>query len=230
MVWSGESAGGIASLAHLDWAQGHLGKKARLYGAPVGGFYFSNNAPYTGRDAIVYVSWTYANLQKYVALWDAFLPSACKAAHRSDPWSCVFADQSYATVTTPLFVIEAQTDAIVMPLHDGLPPLWHDGSTCANNITTCPPQMLEYMALWKGNMSSAISQVGALKPRDSLFHPACLVHTGFTQWGPKVTGLNFVEALGEWLSSLEEGLVKVPRFVDSCSGVMCGSCNGTRLQ
>eukprot|EP00658_Telonema_sp_P-2_P002951 TRINITY_DN11087_c0_g1_i3.p1 TRINITY_DN11087_c0_g1~~TRINITY_DN11087_c0_g1_i3.p1 ORF type:complete len:309 (+),score=90.43 TRINITY_DN11087_c0_g1_i3:62-988(+) len=87
VVMSGESAGGIAALAHADWAQDQL--SAELVVAPVGGFYFSNDAPYHGTDPApaAYVPWTYSDMKSYYDLWDAFVPAGCAAKHVDQPWS-----------------------------------------------------------------------------------------------------------------------------------------------
>jgi hypothetical protein len=79
------------------------------------------------------------------------------------------------------------------------------------------------MASWRDHMAAAIAPVGAAaagKGADGLFHPACLIHTTFKLAAPRIGGLNYLDALGDWLF----GRGGSHRHVDACGGVMCGSC------
>lgn len=74
--------------------------------------------------------------QQYYSLWDAFVPERCAAGALADtPWECMMANGSYSTIESPIFFVEAQTDEVVMPLHNGLPALWDNHPPQCNN--TC---------------------------------------------------------------------------------------------
>jgi hypothetical protein len=76
---------------------------------------------------VQYIPWSYAALEAYYPLWDAFVPTRCAVGPRAaTPWECLFAAASYSTIESPIFFVEAQTDEVVMPLHDGLPAVWDD--------------------------------------------------------------------------------------------------------
>ena len=188
IIFSGESAGGIGAFANLDFVRSLLPKVKTFVGAPIGGFYWSNDAPYTGPGAKQFIPWTFSDLKTYANLWDSFVPTACAAANPSQPWTCIFAVQSYKTLNTPVFVIEAQTDKVVMPLHDGLP-----------LNSPYPTQVLEYMSKWSANMTANLGELVNSGRGDGLFNPACLIHTGFKVAGPKINGRNYLDALGDWL-------------------------------
>lgn len=230
VLWSGESAGGIGSLVNLDFFAHTLPDQTRVLGAPIGGWYFSNEWPYLGPDPkpISYTPWTYADVLGYTMFWDSFLPEACTSAHAQTPWMCLFAQTSYATLTTPIFVIEAQTDKVVMPLHNGLPSVWDNvPPLCDNTVVGCPQSIVDYMKSWHTHMEDSLVQLvkaAKLSPkRAGLFHPACLIHTTFEVAYPIISGLNYIEATGKWVF----GRGGVPYvYVDNCvdSGVMCGKC------
>jgi hypothetical protein len=97
----------------------------KRYGAvPSSGFYFSNDNTYTGLGKLTnYTPWENADFKTYYTPWDAFVPTACAqdSITKATPWECVVAATSFKTLTTKIFVVESQTDKVVMPLHD------HDG-------------------------------------------------------------------------------------------------------
>lgn len=110
---------------------------------PIGGFYFSNNWPYNGTQPppAKYIPWSYDAMKKYHDLWTAFVPTRCAdGPHASAPWECMMANGSYSSIESPIFFVEAQTDEVVMPLHDGLPALWQDDPPLCKNkcVPACP--------------------------------------------------------------------------------------------
>lgn len=236
VLFTGESAGGIGCFAHADFVSsfvnGTTNGRGKTVAAPIGGFYFSNEWPYTSiyPSPINYIPWTYADLEMYARYWDAWLPVSCRERLGKMAHTCIFAQTSYQTISTPLFVIEAQTDRVVMPLHDGLPPLW-DGRPrlCDNQVSGCPAAVLEYMSSWQKHMATSIQQVGKLsgKERDGVFHPACLIHISFSVAAPLIQGQNYLEALGDWM--FHRPRASGYRYVDSCHGVMCGHCKAQEI-
>ncbi len=223
IVFSGDSAGGLGTFANLDFVADYF-PSAHVVGCPIGGFYFSNNKTYNGSNPnpISFIPWTFTALQKYYKLWDAFVPTRCFVQHKNTPWQCMFAVKSYITVKSPVFVIEAQTDRVVMPLHNGLPPVWDSFPFhCKNKISNCPQDILDFMATWKEEMGIAIKSVSK-SDRDGLFHPACLIHTSFKIEQPLINGKNYLAAFTDWLFKRS----KSHKYVDDC-GVMCNpSCQG----
>lgn len=68
VIWSGDSAGGLGATDSVDWVldflrnttEDHFASGA-LFGAPIGGFYYSNNWPYNGTSPppVNYIPWSY---------------------------------------------------------------------------------------------------------------------------------------------------------------------------
>eukprot|EP00660_Eupelagonema_oceanica_P006414 gene6414-2461_t len=108
----------------------------------------SQPALYTGAEPppMPYIPWTHDAVSTYWTLWGDggargfFVPRACAAAERAAPWRCMFGATSYPHIKARMFIAEAQTDSIVMPLHDGLPKVWQEsdpsnGPRCVNDAS-----------------------------------------------------------------------------------------------
>lgn len=215
IVWTGDSAGGIACLAYVDFVQ-DMFPKTRVVGAPIGGFYFSNNWTYTGPDPapVPFIPWDWNALQIYAKLWEAWVPERCMAERPLTPWQCILAEGNYPSMAARVFIVEGHTDRTVMPLHAGLTDVWDQvPALCDNNISGCPAAVLQFMGVWGDHMHAL---AGTLRPADGLFMPSCLLHCGFTWKEPIINNLNYIQAFGNWLFS-RGGPMK---SVDSC-GVMC---------
>lgn len=120
-----------------------------------------------------------------------------------------------------MFFIEAQTDKVVMPLHNGLPALWDQSPPlCDNTVVGCPNDIVNYMRDWSGHMIHALTAV-VEHGGDGVFNPACLIHTSFNTTSPILNERNYLQAFGDWLFGRSS---KSNASYDSC-GVMCNpSC------
>jgi hypothetical protein len=136
----------------------------------------------------------------------------------STPWRCLIAAGSVATVQSPLFVIEAQTDRVVMPLHDGLPPVWKQTPPlCNNSPVGCPKGILQYMSEWRGQMEALLASVHPLKEQTfGYFNPACLLHGDFTHAYPLINGASYIQAFDAWAFHNKTVLLQ-----DRCGTPMC---------
>jgi hypothetical protein len=173
------------------------------------------------------VPWRFADLQKYQVLWDAFIPARCAKALPNSPWECMFAVASYSTLATPVYIMEAQTDRVVMPLHASLPDVYDNSNVtarqCDNNITDCPAPILSFMDTWRSQMVKALQIVIDRKNGDGIFNPACLIHTGFELGKPLLHGKNYLTGFTDWLFQRSPSTVIM---MDDC-GVMCNpTCSG----
>jgi len=218
VIFSGESAGGLGCFANMDFVRETLPAVKKFAAVPIGGFYFSNEQPYTGPGAKQFIPWSFASLKAYYSLWDAFVPTACAqdSATADEPWKCMFAVASYKTLKTPIFVVEAQTDKVVMPLHDGLP---------LNK--PYPTAVLQYMSKWAHNMTTDLAMVTGSGRGDGLFNPGCLIHTSFKVEGPFINNLTYLDAIGNWMFKRSGPTV----LQDHCPpgvnyGVLCNPCAG----
>lgn len=234
VVWSGESAGGLGCVSTVDFVRDSLPGVKYVVGMPLGGFYFSNDAPYNGSDPAPtsYIPWAYSDLETYHTLWSAFVPTRCAAsASGGRLWRCMFADTSYHTIASPMFVVESQTDRVVMPLHDGLPALWDAPPyrCLRGGAATCPPDEVIFMEGWSKKMLQSTAAVAA-SDRDGIFLPACLIHTSFKTSGPLIggstigTGDNFLSAFATWLWGGQNGCAGVIRGTDT-GELQAGKCN-----
>ena len=108
-------------------------------------------------------------MQNYHVLWDAFVPTRCAAGPLAlTPWECMFANSSYATIESPIFFVEAQTDKVVMPLHNGLPAVWDDKThkECDN---TCVAASVCLCTLCVGGVVAIVSAAGAGNDNGEVF-------------------------------------------------------------
>jgi len=229
IVWSGDSAGGMGSFAHIDFVADKI-SGARVVGAPIGGFYFSNNWTYTSQSPapVKYIPWTFEALEGYYKFWSAWVPTRCASSseHAQAPWQCMISVASYATVKSEVFVIEAQTDEVVMPLHDGLPAVWNEASKeCLNSVHGCPREIVDYMDIWRSHMWASLQQLVISSKRDGLFHPSCLMHCSFATTSPLIHDASYIQAFGDWMF----GRGSRNLWVDTC-GVMCNPTCQPRAQ
>lgn len=204
VVLSGASAGGIGTWINVDWLQETL-PSAKVYGAPIAGFYafgtFYEGAGHTTPP------WPFdaQAWPKYAQLWSSFLPQACaKALGSNAPW-CLISNFSAPHVAAPMFVTEAQTDAVQLMMHDGVPWWAAYGKVNATNA---------FLLEWKQNQTMQMKDT--LKPGDGWFNPACFIHTEFSHTAPLIQGKSYSQAFAEWFA----GGKPTVRLMDDC-GILC---------
>tara|TARA_B110000208_G_C11731777_1_gene416698 strand:- start:513 stop:1376 length:864 start_codon:yes stop_codon:yes gene_type:complete len=121
IVLSGESAGGFGVYNNIDWLAARY-PNARVVGAPIAGYEFYA-WPYEGpgHTSSSLADFTFNAMAggAYNELWDSVVPAKCAAnAPGGNPGSCLLPCFSYSFIDTPLFIIEAQSDEIVLLYHD----------------------------------------------------------------------------------------------------------------
>ena len=133
----------------------------------------------------------------YNKLWQSFLPPKCLAAHTEDPGACLMPCISYTYIDTPLFIMEAQSDSVVLMYHDWVPKL-----TRKKSITK---EIQAYMAAFAVNQSQCLAPAMSPGSKNGVFNPSCFIHTGFANnftialndgTGEKV---GYLDALRRWL-------------------------------
>lgn len=214
VVYGGESAGGLGALATLDRFGSALGSEAEVVGTPIGGYYFLNDAVYTGSDAQEYIPWGSSSdaWPHYYDLWQSYVPRRCAAAMgASEAWRCQVADFSFKYVSEEyrIFVSEALTDAVVTTLHDGVP------NSAAPPFTS---EQRAYLETWALTMSKSLIANAEAAPSAGVFAPACWTHTTFD--GIELQGREHLAALSAW--ALDKQAVKL---VDGCGALV--ACNPT---
>ncbi len=198
--------------------------------APVAGAYFSNEAVYKpvapdDPPAVAYIPWANKDLQKYMVLWNAFVPTRCAREPQGRPWECMFLERSYATMVSDIFTIQAQTDSVVMPLHAALPPLWSaTPARCNSTLSNCPATARDFIVTWSHNMRQTLVPIlkHTKSNRDGMFFAACLTHTGFGVKAPLIKNTNFLTATYAWFMVDRRDQI----FIDNCpaDSAFCGKC------
>jgi len=200
------------------------------YLVPIAGSYFNGEVVYTGPEPRpgAYIPWAWKDLQKYATLWNAFLPAACVAAHAAEPWRCIFSEASYPTVSMPVFAVQAQTDAVVVSLHAGVPQVWlpadQSPRPCFNQLQVCPAPVAEYLVGWTERMRAALKPVTSRTlPGAGAFFASCFLHTEFSATAPKIGGLSHRPAVKAWLDAKAQG---DHVHMDNCADgeIFCGQC------
>lgn len=191
LVWTGASAGGIGSIAHLD-AVAQRFPRVRVVGAPIAGYYWDNARPYEGPGSMPFVPFGADSFKEYASLWNMFLPERCALGpYKLTPWVCALADFSFSTIVSPMFVVEALIDKVQLSLHAGI-------DSCTNSAAE-----LQYCVDWGATMTARLQQVASRARTNTstagLFSPACFMHTRFGAASPKIGSRNYVQAFGDWL-------------------------------
>jgi hypothetical protein len=104
------------------------------------------------------------------------------------PFSSPRSNYSFPFVAGESFVTEAQTDQVVIIDHDWVP----------EPFVGQPPEQA-YLGEWHGNMTQALSPLMAADNlRNGVFNPACFIHTSFSPAAPKIDGVNYLQAFGDF--------------------------------
>jgi hypothetical protein len=194
IILSGGSAGGIGVFNNVDFFKEHFEDSVMILGAPVGGFppqlvwYTGPNATIPeedGRDS---------NAVSLVDLYGAYLPKKCTDALAPSNQAplCVYPYHVYDYVQTPVFIIEAFSDSVIMCDFSGLA---CDVADIQN------PAAIAYVQDYASRFKTSAERVKARAPRDGLFAASCFMHTEFAFDGPLINDTNAIVALNEWYKS-----------------------------
>lgn len=229
VVVTGESAGGIGAFYHAERVAAKL-TKSRVFAAPIGGYFFGNNAPYHGPGAVPspYKFGT-TDFKGYAQLWNSMIHPTCAKAKGADAYQCLITEQLYPYLSIPVFVNHALTDLAYLILFDNI---------AQQPIPSFNPDQTAYVNEWGQNMTRSMQQIVKSPKKDGLYAPACYMHCG-GQVAPlvppfpssSVSPSNFPNALYGWLCN--HGAVRCPSpgantvvFMDTCSPIF-PNCNPT---
>ena len=205
IILTGESAGGIGVWPNVDWLASRY-PAARTVAAPIAGFYFFAY-PYQGPK---HTSSGLADFRKeawpsHYKLWNSFVNKEC--ALNMSPSYCILANNSFPFVTVESFIIEAQTDKVVLTAHDWVPldqdPHWSS-------------EIKSYFEAWSYNMSTALQPSMNVLSKNGVFNPACFIHTDFSATSPIINGKNYLQAFQAWYFKEEKAI----KYQDDC-GILC---------
>lgn len=210
----GASAGGIGTWMHVDHIAARY-PQARVSGLTVAGHYFYANY-YTGPDSTTDMElsdFTEAGWENAYHLYNAYVDESCKAAYEEaslSPFPCMLSSNSQPYVSSDVYVVQSQTDSVVLRYHDNWPEA---------HMSEEPEQA--YMHDWHLNMTSALSPLQK-SSKNGAFAAACYTHTDFLAKKPTINGVGFMEAYTNFYynRTASEGF----NFADDC-GEMCNpSC------
>lgn len=208
VILSGNSAGGFGVYSNVDYFQAYL-PQAKVVGAPIAGFEFYA-WPYTGpghtSSSLADFRASHMASGKYNELWDAVTPGDCLSRHANDPGACLLPCFSYTSVKAPLFIIEAQSDSVVLMGHDWLP---HDHSGAPEKA---------YMHEFHENQTRCLASAMSASSKDGVFNPACFIHTSFTN-KILIRGVNYKQGLLKFLAG------EPAKFQDDCGELCNPTCN-----
>jgi hypothetical protein len=154
----------------------------------------------------------------------------CKEAQEAlgqSPGNCMILNVSYPFIQSDSFVVQAQTDAVVLTGHDNWP---------SDYMYEAPEQ--SFMSEWHANMTVALGPLmipeedkkrgdkrdsPPLSPRSGVFAAACYTHGGFTHSYPLLDGINFYEAFDRFYSDSSPSTSY--KLSDDC-GEMCNPTCG----
>lgn len=213
IVLTGMSAGGFGVYLNVDWLAARF-PSARVVGAPIAGFEFYA-WPYEGPG---HTSSSLADFRAaamasgaYNRLWNATVPPACARAYPDELGACLLPCFTYEHVSTPLFIMEAQSDSVVLMGHDWLP----------QPSLPIPAAQKAYMAQFTQNQTRALAAAARPQSKHGFFNPACFFHTGFTHEFTLATAsgerISYLQAFRRWLGG------EAVRLADVCDDgeVLC---------
>jgi len=216
VLLAGASAGAIGAFYNVDYLADKL-PWAAVKGAPEGGWY----SPGLSEDHIEHPlyppsDWShwsqgqisYQNSTDIGLLWDVLTNTDCiQGLHLSDNESflCGSIHNLYPFIKSPLFVMENQYDKNQLTSQLGLP---------ANMVNTSKGR--EFVAYFGRAMRNSTERQLSLKPKDGLFLPSCISHTGDLGVKSKtsIRGINQSALLGDWFFQL--GKFDSHQIVDDC--------------
>lgn len=195
IVVTGASAGGLGVWMMLDWVAKRY-PKARVSGISVAGLYFFATY-YSGPNATGpggMADFREAAFPNTMALWDAYVDETC-AATLPEPSDCMLLNNSLPYIDSDVFVIQAQTDQVVLEGHDCFPGDYMND-----------PEEKQFLEEWHQNMTVALQPIikqetvsAAGKERKlGAFAAACYTHTNFTASHPFIDGENFFKPVHNW--------------------------------
>ena len=186
-----------------------------ILGVPIGGFLFPH-ANYNGPDAARDEETARPTDFKHDAVLFHLVPArkggACASALGPDlDWQCSEPSTLYTYVQTPLLIIEAQTDSVIM---------FAFSDAVYENI----PEAIAYGQTFRAN-STALAKAVAKNPKDRIFSPCCFMHTNFDRGSPTISGLDYYDLLTQAALDVQGGATRLSgkSLVDGCDGFQCST-------
>ena len=221
---TGASAGGLGVWMTVDWVAKRY-PQARVTGVSIAGLYFYASY-YTGPHAIGPSSMADFREEAFpttYALYNAHVDEDCAKA-LPDPSACMLLNNSLPYIDSDIFVIQAQTDQVVLEGHDCFP-----GDPYMNG-----DEEKQFLQDWHANMTVALQPIirqervnaNGKDRKLGAFAAACYTHTNFTASHPFIQGENFYQPVHRWYFADQEGY-KADSYVlhDDCGELCNPTCD-----
>ena len=153
--------------------------------------------------------------KKLISPWPryAYFPQRCLDAHKTEPGACLLPQLSYPYIASPLFIIVAQSDRVVLEYHNNVPKLSKASLPLAPSLST-------WMTAYAANQTHDLQLAMSTSSPNGVFNPACFVHTEF-QTNIKINGESYLTAFLKWFHGA--GV----KLADTCNGSKPVLCNPT---
>ena len=212
IILQGVSAGGIGVWMNLDYLAQRY-PNARVTGVTIAGHYFYATY-YDGPDHTNpggMADFRESAWPTTYALYDAYVDQSCKEDFESrglSPSACMLSNNSFPHIESDVFVVQSQTDQVVLTGHD----CWPEDHMYDTDEQT-------FMGQWHDNMTVALSPLMELdNTKNGVFAAACYTHTGFTHSAPLIDGFSYSQAFGNFY--FQRTAADEYKLSDDC-GLMC---------
>jgi len=227
IVVTGESAGGFGVYANLD----HIARwypSAEVVGAPIGGLEFyawkyagPGQTIGTYPESETLTDFSMAAMPAHVELWRSALNEECLAAHPGHPGACILMcalpPYGWKFIKSRLFIISAQSDAVVLTKHNKFPYLlpW-----CRYN-----EEQLTYLQDFHRNETVCLEDaMDASNTNVGVFNPACFIHVEFKDH-IHIAGMSYRKAFADFF--FRRGAP--PKLQDDCGELCNPTCDSNYL-
>ncbi|KAK3588353.1 hypothetical protein CHS0354_003283 [Potamilus streckersoni] len=199
LVLTGSSAGGIGVLLNLDYVanlMAELAPKVEVRGIADSGW-FMDSPQYSQDDCVeAYNCAPRDGTKKGIQVWRGRVPEACKAQYpASEHWRCYFGYRIYATLKTPLYVIQYLFDEAQIMVDNVFDESQIRGENSAPALSKL---QWEYLHKLGQEVRNTLENVTAV------FAPACLSHELLTKsdWhAMTVNGVTLAQSIYCWENS-----------------------------
>lgn len=222
IILSGASAGGIGVWMNLDY----IAKRypfAKVTGLGIASHYYYATY-YNGSNAMGpggMADFRREPMDDTMRLYNAYTNWDCKTQHLiENPAQCMFSNYSWPSVKSRMFMVQAQTDQVVLEGHD-----------CFPRDHMEEPEEQAFMQQWHDNMTIAlqpffsddppmVSQDNMEKHQFGAFAAACYTHTTFSHDKPIINGMNMYQAFHNFYYQEKDTDPASFLVADDC-GMMC---------
>ncbi|KAL3882516.1 hypothetical protein ACJMK2_028852 [Sinanodonta woodiana] len=199
LVLAGSSAGGIGVLLNLDYVanlMAELAPKVEVRGIADSGW-FMDSPQYSQEDCVeAYNCAPRDGTKKGIQVWRGRVPEACKAQYpESEHWRCYFGYRIYATLKTPLYVIQYLFDEAQIMVDNVFDESQIRGDNFAPALSK---SQWEYLHKLGQEVRNTLENVTAV------FAPACLSHELLmkSDWhAMTVNGVTLAQSIYCWENS-----------------------------